>query len=959
MANADLERIIKIVFAGDDKQAVDSINRVTSGLSTLDGAVSTFTDPLAGMADNVLKVDAALLALVAGGLLYALNKTKEFENATVELVKVIGDEIGRLDEVKKFAIDISDVYGESSSAVLASVANFKQAGFGISESMLLTKNAMDLKIAGDISAAESSEVLVSILKGFKAPAEDAARVVDILNEVSNKYATDVRQLATGMAELSPIANAMGFSFEETAGVLTPVIEVFRSGGESAIALKTGLLKLIDDSKPVREALERLGVSQFDVNGHMRSGKDILLDVAKAFQTAEQNDKLFLTQQLVGIQQAGRMVEVFDGLAKSTEVTNVALGSTGSAAEEVAARLASAEVAVNRFKEGFNNLAISVGSQFAAAAKEAVDGGTSIENVLRTMVDDGTFEPIFAKLRDFSARFGQYLGGIAEALPEAMEQVDFSGFLAALGSLGDTLGGFFGALDLTKPDDLARALQTVVDAVTGLIRITDGMAEAFKPFFSQIVDFLLKVADSDEELQKTIGKILSFAKQIESTSLAVVVGLAAMREAGVAVGPVFDVLAGTIQIAFNGIQISFDTLMLTLALARQGFAKFWDTITLGKSDVFHQQLLDAEADVSKWADAVVRDGTDAANGLNRVAEGFSATGESADAAGTKIGGVKGQLDTIPSHTQAEVEFYLSGQDKLAAAHQAITDLPGQKNIEITTSDLDSMRTTLAAFGIDIANIPEEKLVALKAITDDASYNAAVEQLMIDFPTEKSVSIRTAIDGASMAEAQGEFNRFADLGITVTVDDSGLVTITNELAGAKDLNITAKVDKAKAESDVKKMADAAKELEKSVEWRAKLDIAEVEANAKILAATLSTLGSTFDASTSHASAMMKEWSDAQGKSGDIWSSDVYKSNQLTDMMESEELNRQSMLSQQRDLTAAEIDYMRARTTALAQGDALIKIDGSGLAPHLEAIMWDVLGAIQVRANEDGQSMLLGLS
>jgi len=107
------------------------------------------------------------------------------------------------------------------------------------------------------------------------------------------------------------------------------------------------------------------------------------------------------------------------------------------------------------------------------------------------------------------------------------------------------------------------------------------------------------------------------------------------------------------------------------------------------------------------------------------------------------------------------------------------------------------------------------------------------------------------------------------------------------------------------------------------------------------------------------MMKEWSDAQGKSGDIWSSDVYKSNQLTDMMESEELNRQSMLSQQRDLTAAEIDYMRARTTALAQGDALIKIDGSGLAPHLEAIMWDVLAAIQVRANEDGQSMLLGLS
>ena len=38
-------------------------------------------------------------------------------------------------------------------------------------------------------------------------------------------------------------------------------------------------------------------------------------------------------------------------------------------------------------------------------------------------------------------------------------------------------------------------------------------------------------------------------------------------------------------------------------------------------------------------------------------------------------------------------------------------------------------------------------------------------------------------------------------------------------------------------------------------------------------------------------------------------------------------------------------------------MIKVDGAGLQPHLEAFMWEVLKAIQVRVNADGLKMLLG--
>ena len=273
--------------------------------------------------------------------------------------------------------------------------------------------------------------------------------------------------ASGMAALSPIAHQAGLSFEETAGLLTPVIEVFRSGDEAATALKTGLLKLVDDSKPVKDALASLGVSQTDLNGQMRSAKDILLDVSTAFQGLDQNQKLTVASQLVGINQAAKMVLVFDNLSKSTEITATAMDSAGSAAKEVALRLESGEVAVSRFKVGFENLAVSVGTSFKDAATKAIGGATDIENALQKLVANGAFDDLSSVVNDMANQLGDTFKGIAEALPGALEKINWDGFTASLRGLGDTIGGlfeaFFDGADLTTAEGLAKAIQKIVDA----------------------------------------------------------------------------------------------------------------------------------------------------------------------------------------------------------------------------------------------------------------------------------------------------------------------------------------------------------------------------------------------------------------------------------------------------------------------------------------------------------------
>ncbi len=316
--------------------------------------MQSVTSPLAGLTTTLVKTELAIGALAAGLGAIAFDQSVKFEAATLDLAKVLDTTEGSVESFTAQMSELALEFGIASTELIQSQANFIQAGFSASDAANLVRDSLNLVIAGDIEAAEASELLIASLKGFREPASEAARLTDILNEVSNNYATNVKELAIGMAGIAPIANQMGFSFEETAGILTPVIEVFRSGSQAAIALKTGLLRLVDDSAPVQDALTQIGVAQRDANGDLRSGKEILADVAVAFKNLDDNQKVFLTSQLVGIEQAARLTQVFDNLSQSTEITNSALNASGSAAKEVAIRLASAEVQINRAKTAFGH-----------------------------------------------------------------------------------------------------------------------------------------------------------------------------------------------------------------------------------------------------------------------------------------------------------------------------------------------------------------------------------------------------------------------------------------------------------------------------------------------------------------------------------------------------------------------------------------------------------------------------
>ena len=888
-----LKETVEILFTATDETG-NAIKGVGQGLEDLSA-------PAADLTKKFLLLEGAILAIGAAFAGKAFNESVKFESSMLELQKVLGEGEGLASDYTDQVDELAQKYGESASEILAGAATFKQAGFTAQEAFLLQKSALDLVIAGEVDAAQAAELLTGTLKGFKLPASEAARAIDIINEVSNRFATNAEELAIGMQKISPIANTMGFSLEETAGILTPVIEVFRSGSEAAIALKTGLLKLIDDSAPVQEALKKIGVSQTDLNGKLRSGKDILADVGEAFKTAEENDKLFLTQQLVGIHQAGRMVEVFNGMGKAIEVTNVAMEAHGSAAKEVAVRLASAEKQIDRAKVAFNNMARAIGDEFRVELTGAISGITEIELAFKKLVEGGGLDPFINAITPQLVALEEVLKGIALALPKAWEDVDFSPITDALEGMFEGASSLFDELDLTKPDDLARAINELISVGGGFISTTKGIAEILGTVGGVIVDLVQYYGKLDSGTQKLLGSVGGAALALSTFAPAITAiggafsGLAAV---GGPIAAVLAVLSGPVGI------------IAVLGLATAAFIGFGTDTNADK----------AKREIEELRDSVARNTDEIADKLDSL--GFSS--------------------------------FEAFQKAIDAGEVFFDETAGEwvQKLDDVANATENLGNTFTETGEVIEAVSEEEAKRLDGLVDAAKALGDEWELVGDEIVKKGGEA-AAVQRLMAQESKGFFEVLSD-GTRVWVD--------NEKAMVKYTGNTKKVAEAdeEAQKTLTKRVEAlaqfklgieeieSKERVAVFELRTEVNLAQIESATKIFESMIGSINKGIESTGTGIVELFKILTEGGGRHG----------LEIMNAIEAEMALREKQFSLQEDLIRAQISLIEMRRESMERGDALINVTAEGLEPHLQEVLRSIIEAARIEATASAQELLLGM-
>lgn len=296
----------------------------------------------------------------------------------------------------------------------------------------------------------------------------------------------------------------------------------------------------------------------------------------------------------------------------------------------------------------------------------------------------------------------------------------------------------------------------------------------------------------------------------------------------------------------------------------------------------------------------------------------------------IAGVNEFNEAVKQHSAKQVEGIVAGWDQVAG------------NVERT--------------GAAIKEIPAEVKTNLTGTVDAALVDWAAKA-NDGFSAEVSVGVNStsaaqaktdlaAVGGAAYFDHDSNTWRNAVV-IAPEVDTSAAATARKKL----DDEFSFKTLELETTFNVAQLETQAATVQKAMEFRASIDIAELEANVKnmetlgrgveaIWSSTGDTISSLFNqfANLDTSSATIRAWVDK--------------------LHDKENALREKALELQQKLNDAQIDYMAAKTAAMNSGQALIEVTAPGLEADLDAIFWKVMERVQLRVAADRQEFLLGM-
>lgn len=111
----------------------------------------------------------------------------------------------------------------------------------------------------------TAETITATLSQFNIEAKDAARVSNVFAAANANSQATMDKLANALRQVGPIAGTFGIELEEVVGSLQELFNAGFRGEQAGRALKSAFADLADESSPVIEKLNELGVSFDQVN----------------------------------------------------------------------------------------------------------------------------------------------------------------------------------------------------------------------------------------------------------------------------------------------------------------------------------------------------------------------------------------------------------------------------------------------------------------------------------------------------------------------------------------------------------------------------------------------------------------------------------------------------------------------------------------------------------------------
>lgn len=331
----------------------------------------------------------------------------EIDTAMTNLKKVTDESDTAYSKFFSRTADSAKNLGKTISGLITQTSEWAKLGYSLTESEELSKLSSIYANVGEVDDETAVSDMVTALKAYNIDTDDAVKIVDIYNELGNKFAISSAKLGEGISRSASALNLAGASIEQSSAMLTGIAEITQNAPEAGNSLKIFTMRI----RGMKGELEELGeevdptvdsiskvqtqilnltkgkVNIFDSTGSFRNYYDIMKEIADIYDELSSTDKASLLEILFGKQRGNAgsaLIQAFQSgqVEKALEAAN---NSAGSAMAEQEKWMESLEAKTSQLKAAWEELSsVVLDSDFL---KKVVDSGTSLLSVLSKIIDN--------------------------------------------------------------------------------------------------------------------------------------------------------------------------------------------------------------------------------------------------------------------------------------------------------------------------------------------------------------------------------------------------------------------------------------------------------------------------------------------------------------------------------------------------------------------------------------------
>lgn len=459
----------------------------------------------------------------------AYSELKNVDSEMVNIRKVTGKSADEMERLEKSSYKISQNYGRSPSEYLASTAAFAKAGYNdksdkLGELALLTENV------GDVDNDLANQFLISSDAAWKlnGDIEQLSTILDGFNELSNRTATTVNDLAEGMTVSASVFAQAGLSAKDYSALVgTAQAKTQESGKVVARGMRTILMnirqikgtdletgEIIDENSLAKaeSTLEDVGIDiRETVNGvsELRNPMQILQDLADKWENLSSVQQSAIQEALANKRQSNiftALMENFNDVKKASQIYDE---SAGSAMRENEYYLDSWNAKLEMLKANWTSYISSITD--ISAIKTSLDVVSGILKLLNTGVGQ------------FATQMTLLVVSLNLA-NRALQAFAANNVYAGIIQLGLAEGNLGMAIRMVTGDLIEQAAAwaaTPVGMITILIAAVYGITKAYDLFTVSLDEHRQKLDDLKSKYDEFESKLQSIQSELETATQRIV------------------------------------------------------------------------------------------------------------------------------------------------------------------------------------------------------------------------------------------------------------------------------------------------------------------------------------------------------------------------------------------------------------------------------------------------------